>query len=92
MLNPKEEHSVNVQACQQQSNRVDCGVYTVVNAFRLVSGVNISAKRIFEDQSRRKSSTLSRKTIRFDVLCNYKFSWVWYHKNKDLNMAQCDSC
>ena len=88
----EEELSVNVQACQQQSHRVDCGFYTVVNAFHLVSGVNISAKRICEDQSRRKSSTLSRKTIRFDALCSYIFPWVWYHKNKGLNMVQCDSC
>ena len=48
----KEELSVNIRACQQQSNRVDCGVYTVVNAFHLLSGVNISAKRICEDQMR----------------------------------------
>ena len=43
---------MNVQACQQQSNRVDCGVYTVANAFHLLSEVNISAKRIYEDQMR----------------------------------------
>ena len=48
----EEELSVNVQACQQQSNRVRCGVYTVTNAFHLLSGVNISAKRIYEDQMR----------------------------------------
>ena len=28
----------------------------------------------------------------FDVFCNCRFPWVWCHsKNKDLNMAQCDS-
>ena len=48
----KEELSVNIRACQQQSNRVDCGIYTVVNAFHLLSGVNTSAKRICEDQMR----------------------------------------
>ena len=43
---------MNVQACQQQSNRVDWGVYTVANAFHLLSGVNISSKRNYEDQMR----------------------------------------
>ena len=43
---------MNVQACQQQSNRVDWGVYTVANAFHLLSGVNISSKRIYKDQMR----------------------------------------
>ena len=47
-----EELSVDFQACQQQSNDVDCGVYAVANAFNLPSGVNISAKKICEDQMR----------------------------------------
>ena len=48
----EEKLSVNVRACQQQSNGVDCGVYTVANAFHLLLGVNISAKKICEDQIR----------------------------------------
>ena len=32
------------------------------------------------------------KTIKFDVFCSCRFPWVWCHsKNKDLNIAQCDS-
>ena len=48
----EEERSVNVRMCQQQSDGVDCGVYTVANAFHLLSGVNISTKKICEDQMR----------------------------------------
>ena len=109
----EEKLSVNVRACQQQLNVVDCWVYTVANVFHLLLGVNISAKKICNDQIRPhllkchrfgdfnefslnkpdERSTLPRKTIKFDVFCNYRFSWVWYHsKNKNLNMAQCDSC
>ena len=44
----EEELSVNVRACQQQSNDVDCGVYTVANVFNLLSGINISVKRIYD--------------------------------------------
>ena len=48
----EEELSVNVRACQQQSNRVDCGVSTLENAFYLLPEVNISRKRICEYQMR----------------------------------------
>ena len=48
-----------IRACQQKSNRVDCGVYTVANIFHLLSwvNVNISVKRIYEDQIRPHLST-----------------------------------
>ena len=48
----EEKLSANVRACQQLLNNVDCGVYTVTNAFHLLSGVNISAKKICGDQIR----------------------------------------
>ena len=48
-----------IRACQQKSNRVDCRVYTVANIFHLLSwvNVNISVKRIYEDQIRPHLST-----------------------------------
>ena len=48
----EEKLSANVRACQQLLNNVDCGVYTVANAFQLLSGVNLSAKKIWRDQIR----------------------------------------
>ena len=48
----EEKLSVNVRVCQQQSNHVGCGVYTVENKFHLLSEVNISTKRICKDQMR----------------------------------------
>ena len=45
-----EELSVNIRACQQQSNGVECRVSAVPNAFHLLSEVNISAKKICKDQ------------------------------------------
>ena len=47
-----EKFSVNVRASQQQLNGVDCGVYTLANAFHLILGVNIGAKKSCEDQIR----------------------------------------
>ena len=44
--------TVNVRASQQQLNGVDCGVYTVANACRLLLGVNITVKKICQDQGR----------------------------------------
>ena len=42
----------NVRAYQQQFNSVDCGVDTVANVFHLLSWVNISMRKIYEDQIR----------------------------------------
>ena len=48
----EEKLSVNVRACQQQLNGVDCGVYTVANTFLLLSRVNRTLKKICKDQIR----------------------------------------
>ena len=42
----------NFQLFQHQSNDVNFVVYAVPNAFYVLSGVNISAERIFKDQLR----------------------------------------
>ena len=47
-----EEVNVNVWACKQQSNGVDCGVHRVANVFYLQSGVNISTKRTCKNHIR----------------------------------------
>ena len=43
---------MDVRACQQQLNVAYCGVYAVANVFHLLSGVNIKAKKICEDEIR----------------------------------------
>ena len=48
----EEELSLNFRACQQQWNGVDCRIFIVANAFHLLSGLNLSVKRISEDQIR----------------------------------------
>ena len=33
------------------------------------------------------------KKIKIQIFCYCRFPWAWYHsKNKDLDMACCDSC
>ena len=42
----------NVRACQRQLNSVDCGFYTVANIFHLLSWINLSVKKIYENHIR----------------------------------------
>ena len=90
-----EYTSVNIRACQQQSNSLGCGVYTVKNAFHLLSGVNMSAKRIYEDQMRphllkclksgQFNEFLSSKLDEKAVHCQEKRSNLMYFAIKDFH-------
>ena len=47
---------INIRSCQQQTNGVDCGIYTVANAFYISSGTDMS--NIKNDENRMKSHFL----------------------------------
>ena len=38
---------VNVNACQQQTNVVDCGVFAIANMFHILAGADIGRTKIF---------------------------------------------
>ena len=46
------ELKINVRSCQQQTNGLDCGIYSVINAYYLLSGIDISNLRIDETNIR----------------------------------------
>ena len=51
----KSENSllqINIRPCQQQTNGVDCGIYTVANAFYILSGTDVSNIKIGENSMR----------------------------------------
>ena len=108
-----KELTVNVKACQQQTNGVDCGVFAVANLFHILTGADIGRTKIREDKMRdhllqciksghfkefEKSDSsdivfCKIKKIKIQIFCYCRFPWAWYHsKNKDLDMACCDSC
>ena len=47
-----KELMVNVKACQQQTNGVDCGVFAVANLFHILTGADIGRTKIQEDKMR----------------------------------------
>ena len=46
------ELTVNVKACQQQTNGADCGVFAVANLFHILTGADIGRTKIQEDKMR----------------------------------------
>ena len=38
---------VNVNACQQQTNVADCGVFAIANMFNILAGADIGRTKIF---------------------------------------------
>ena len=47
-----KELTVNVKACQQQTNEIDCCVFAVVNMFHILTGADIGRTKIREDKMR----------------------------------------
>ena len=47
-----KESTVNEKACQQQTNGIDCGVFTVVNLLHILTGADIGTTKIREDKMR----------------------------------------
>ena len=45
-----KELTVNIKACQQQINGVDCGVFAVANMFHILTAVDIGRTKIREDK------------------------------------------
>ena len=45
-----KELMVNVKACQQQTNDLDCGVFAVANLFHILTGADIGRTKIREDK------------------------------------------
>ena len=105
--------TVNMKACQQQTNGADCGVFAVGKLFHILASADIGRTKIREDKMRDhllqciksghfKESEKSDssdivfckiKKIKIQIFCYCRFHWAWYHsKNKDLDMACCDSC
>ena len=99
-----KELTVDVKACQQQTNGVDCGVFAVGKLFHILAGADIGRKKFQEYKMRDHllqyiKSEISDivfckiKKIKIQIFCYCRFPWAWYHsKNKDLDMACCDSC
>ena len=47
-----KELTVNVKACKQQTNGVDCGVFAVANLFHILTGADIDRTKIQDDKMR----------------------------------------
>ena len=47
-----KELTVNVKACQQQTNGDDCGVFAVTNLFHILAGADIDRTKIRGDKMR----------------------------------------
>ena len=99
-----KELTVDVKACQQQTNGADCGVFAVGKLFHILAGADIGRKKFQEYKMRDHllqyiKSEISDivfckiKKIKIQIFCYCRFPWAWYHsKNKDLDMACSDSC
>ena len=45
-----KELKVNAEACQQQTNGVDCGAFAIANTFHVSTGADIGKKKIQDDE------------------------------------------
>ena len=89
---PEDEVVIKVHVCQQ-STAVDCGVYTVADAFYILSNVNITSRQL-KKNAMREHLLLCIKVGKFDefpesesteivLYCpeiSFKFDvfWTWY--------------
>ena len=108
-----KELTVNMKACQQQTNGADCGVFAVGKLFHILTSADMGKTKIrvdkmrdhllqciksghFKESEKSDSSDIvfcKIKKIKIQIFCYCRFPWAWYHsKNKDLDMACCDSC
>jgi len=104
---PTDKLVINAKPCQQQTNGVDCGIYTVAFAYFVLSGQAFNTidetklrnhflrcleSGIFQPFPFYSKSIMTNKEETKEVEVHCRCRMPWLWRDKNIQMAECEIC